>query len=369
MKQGYIMLEDKLKGEYKAAFEKVEMYSTTNLIGADADGELMMELLDHMLTAQESGQPVSQIVGDDIDAFCKNFFSEYNAKDRLFDFLKMVYRLAWILLAYELFDMFLIEENGGLFGSGDIGCVLIGAACGIVVNTIIYVLIRPIVQKSKRIKASVFNVFLIVLLIATMVGTMFTVNEFSSRYSISVPRWISLTITVVYIIAFMIAKARKNYKKFGTVKEPKEETISFKAGIKESMEDLPADWLKQFEKKNARRNKRGKEPLTEEKFLAKLDKQYDYRKVSLTNYIIFGVCSAVAIVSVALEGNETVLDLVIFGGILAVIEGGLCYVLNKSSKVCSRIYHKMRERMQEENLTLSEYVEKYLHITPEKENE
>ena len=54
MKQGYIMLEDKLQGEYKEAFQQVEMYSSTNLIGVDADSELMMELLDHMHTAQEA---------------------------------------------------------------------------------------------------------------------------------------------------------------------------------------------------------------------------------------------------------------------------------------------------------------------------
>ena len=71
MKADYILLQDRLKGEYKDAFQKVQMYSTSNLIGEDTESELMMELLDHMLMAQEEGKPVSTIVGDDIEGFCE----------------------------------------------------------------------------------------------------------------------------------------------------------------------------------------------------------------------------------------------------------------------------------------------------------
>lgn len=53
MKADYVLLQDRLKGEYKDAFQKVQMYSTSNLIGEDTESELMMELLDHMLMAQE----------------------------------------------------------------------------------------------------------------------------------------------------------------------------------------------------------------------------------------------------------------------------------------------------------------------------
>lgn len=65
MKADYVLLQDRLKGEYKDAFQKVQMYSTSNLIGEDIESELMMELLDHMLMAQEEGKPVSTIVDSD----------------------------------------------------------------------------------------------------------------------------------------------------------------------------------------------------------------------------------------------------------------------------------------------------------------
>ncbi len=42
MKADYILLQDRLKGEYKDAFQKVQMYSTSNLIGEDTESELML---------------------------------------------------------------------------------------------------------------------------------------------------------------------------------------------------------------------------------------------------------------------------------------------------------------------------------------
>lgn len=46
MKQGYILLEDKLKGEYREAFSQVEYYGSTKWVDADVSAEMLMELLD-----------------------------------------------------------------------------------------------------------------------------------------------------------------------------------------------------------------------------------------------------------------------------------------------------------------------------------
>lgn len=352
MKQGYVMFEDKLQGEYKEAFQYVEMYSTTNLIGVDADSELMMELLDHMLVAQEHGQPVSDIVGEDIEVFCENFFSEYKGKDRFLDFLKNVYHIAWILFWFELLDLGLSEEKGALFGMSDIGGVMIGAACGMVLNLIVYVLIRPMKQK---IRPGAFRIISVVLLIGCIVLCVILSNQ----YSLMVPRWVSIGIPVVYILVYKIMCARANYKKYGSVKAPKQETVSFWGSVKTSVEEeLPGDWLKQFEKKNTKRVKKGKEPLTETQFFEKLDKQYNYRKNSMINYCIFGGCTIVTIIMCALqpEGFESLLDFLIFCILLTGIESSICYLINKSGKIACRAYTTMRTKMNEEHLTLAQYV-------------
>lgn len=123
MKADYILLQDRLKGEYKDAFQKVQMYSTSNLIGEDTESELMMELLDHMLMAQEEGKPVSTIVGDDIEGFCEIFFSEYKLGNRFVDFLKTLYRMACIFCLY----IWTFTNGVGVCGTTDEGICM---ACG-----------------------------------------------------------------------------------------------------------------------------------------------------------------------------------------------------------------------------------------------
>lgn len=63
MKHGYILLEDKLKGEYREVFSQVEYYGSAKWIDADVNAEMLMELLDQMLEAQNAGRPVTDIVG------------------------------------------------------------------------------------------------------------------------------------------------------------------------------------------------------------------------------------------------------------------------------------------------------------------
>lgn len=149
MKADYILLQDRLKGEYKDAFQKVQMYSTSNLIGEDTESELMMELLDHMLMAQEEGKPVSTIVGDDIEGFCEIFFSEYKLGNRFVDFLKTLYRMAWIMLVFAILD--LVIGDGVLSSSniGAIGAIVLGGLSGSLSILIIYLLIRPLMKKRK----------------------------------------------------------------------------------------------------------------------------------------------------------------------------------------------------------------------------
>lgn len=208
MKADYVLLQDRLKGEYKDAFQKVQMYSTSNLIGEDTESELMMELLDHMLMAQEEGKPVSTIVGDDIEGFCEIFFSEYKLGNRFVDFLKTLYRMAWIMLVFAILD--LVIGDGALSSSdiGAIGAIVLGGLSGSLSILIIYLLIRPLVKKRK-VNATALNAIYIVLLLASVIITCVLAN----RYSINVPAWVAVTLPTVYIVVYYIVNAVANYKK------------------------------------------------------------------------------------------------------------------------------------------------------------
>ena len=317
MKADYILLQDRLKGEYKDAFQKVQMYSTSNLIGEDTESELMMELLDHMLMAQEEGKPVSTIVGDDIEGFCEIFFSEYKLGNRFVDFLKTLYRMAWIMLVFAILD--LVIGDGALSSSdiGAIGAIVLGGLSGSLSILIIYLLIRPLVKKRK-VNATALNAIYIVLLLASVIITCVLAN----RYSINVPAWVAVTLPAVYIVVYYIVDAVTNYKK------------------------------------NERRRRKGQTPLSEEEFMEKLDKQYDYRRSWIMNVLIFSACTFGFLLMELVLAAPPMKEFAWHAAILILCESGVCVFCSNSGKNACATYAKMRARMKAENLTLAEYVAK-----------
>lgn len=359
MKQGYVLFEDKLKGEYKQVFKQVEMYSTSHLIGRDTDSELLMELLDLLLEAQEANIPVTKIVGDNVETFCGNFFSEYKTSNRFLDMLKIIYQMAWIVFVFGLLDLFLFwgEEENSTLGNTQIGAVMVGFGCGMVVNGIVYFLLRPLVYKYKKMKLKTFH-GMVTALTVSMVVVSFVLAGY---FPVPVPGWIALGITGLYIGIYMIVRMVHNYKKYGCLKEPRQENISFQKEIKESVKKgMPEEWLKQLQKKNERRRKKGQEPLTEQEYLQKLDKEYDYKRMQLMNALIFGGCALVAVIGTAVfDGFESAVDALIFVLLIGVMEGVLYLFFRKITKTTSGLYQAMRSKMQAESLTLEQYVEKY----------
>lgn len=352
MKADYILLQDRLKGEYKDAFQKVQMYSTSNLIGEDTESELMMELLDHMLMAQEEGKPVSTIVGDDIEGFCEIFFSEYKLGNRFLDFLKSLRHLAWVMLIFAILDF--LFGDGGLSNSSDISVIVIGGLGGSFLILIVYLLIRPLVKKRK-INATALNIIYIVLLIVSIV----TICILANRYSLHVPAWVAITVPAVYIIVYSVVNAITNYKNYGSTRKPKQMKLSFFGSVQESVSsELPNEWLKQWTKKNEQRTKKGQTPLTEEAFMEKLDKQYDYRRMVIMNVFVFSACTFGLLLVELVFAAPPMKEFAWHAAILILCESGVCVFYSNSGKNACATYAKMRARMKAENLTLAEYVAK-----------
>ncbi len=265
MKADYILLQDRLKGEYKDAFQKVQRYSTSN---------------------------------------------------RFVDFLKTLYRMAWIMLVFVILDLVI---GDGVLSSSDTGAINI------------------------------------VLLLASVIITCVLVN----RYSINVPAWVAVTLPTVYIVVYYIVNAVANYKKYGSIRKPKEAKLSFFGGVKESVSrELPEAWLKQWTKKNERRRRKGQAPLSEEEFMEKLDKQYDYRRSWIMNVLIFSACTFGFLLMELVLAAPPMKEFAWHAAILILCESGVCVFYSSSGKNACATYAKMRARMKADNLTLAEYVAK-----------
>jgi hypothetical protein len=134
--------------------------------------------------------------------------------------------------------------------------------------------------------------------------------------------------------------------------------------------ELPKTWLKQFEKKNKKREKKGKQPLTNEEFMIKLTKRYDYRRKKITTIAstigggLFGaglvmVLDALGILSGEANTDffESGFDAVIF--FLMII--GICllvalFIAGLSKSDCE-IFAEMKKECDENGLTIAEFVE------------
>ncbi|MDE6024145.1 MAG: DUF1048 domain-containing protein [Lachnospiraceae bacterium] len=93
----YEEISGKLEGEYHKAFDEVEAYAILkNYVGEEKE-EMMMNLLDMLLTAQTEGKDAEKIVGTDIIKFCENYFSVYDKrKGKLEQIFFMLSMYSWL---------------------------------------------------------------------------------------------------------------------------------------------------------------------------------------------------------------------------------------------------------------------------------
>ncbi len=364
MKQSYILLEDKLNKEYKEVFERIDIYGNTHFIDSDVQSGKMMELLDSMLEAQNDGQSVSVIVGNDIDKFCKEFYSDYTVENRIREVPERLFKLAAFLLIVELIDFIIgLTDGEGILRNTDLSPYFIGIAGGIIVDTIVFLLIRPLIDRFKKIKPFFWNLCMALMVIIMVMFLIFIPTD--DKFTMNIKSIVPIAVTAAYILIYLIFRIIINYRKYGTfkirTKKKEKAEISFRDAIYEGMNlenELPRGWLKDYKKKNDKAVKKGKTPVNEAQYLENISKKYDVKRVTKQNTCIFVGMTIILISGMWIAGQfESVSDGLIYSGLMCVIEGGLLRFFNKSAKETDRIYKNMIIEMQEKNITLEEYVE------------
>ena len=107
---------DKLKGEYRKAFAKIQKYANTSIIGKKYKKEVLSSILDTFLNAQSEGKDISKIVGNDLEKFCCQCFSENPLREHIlpvFEYM-LPFALTWlVILAWNLFDIVVSRHTAG----------------------------------------------------------------------------------------------------------------------------------------------------------------------------------------------------------------------------------------------------------------
>lgn len=217
LREGYYQYKANLNEIYRPVFEQVETYVFAQNIDVKTREDRMGELLDIFLNAQAEGKPVSGIVGNDIDRFCKNFCSDFTIKNRIAFVLQGMRYAMWTPLALTIFNIYFWIADGeakkvhyNFFRCMSMGNVLTHIIIFLSVMmlfSITNVVMRRIMFKLKKLS---LKAIIVVFLIEMAIVLAVTLKFHLFVISISVPTWIIALIIIIYYVLYYFLCGRYN---------------------------------------------------------------------------------------------------------------------------------------------------------------
>lgn len=282
MKENYMFMENKLKGEYYEVFKKVEVYAVAQEYEISEIEDVMMDLLDILLEAQNAEKDVQTIIGTDIEKFCVSLFAEHKKETVATSFAGACYRYLCFLLIFEFIDFLgagvTLQDTTDAFG-------YIVAVFGLFLfSTIFYAAIRPVILKWKKLKIGSY------LMIETlyMFVTIYLLLSVFEDCKLYLPYYVIFIIPVLYIAIYKSVQLIKRYNAEGSILKKKDpEDKPFAEFVSKGVEEqFPGELLKNYEKMNRKREKKGKALLTPEEFTEKIRADVKSGRVGMTVALI-----------------------------------------------------------------------------------
>ena len=347
-----ISMAEQLSGDYRTVFERADIYSTTVGGTEENKDERMMELYDLLMEAEHQNKPIEKLVGSDIELFCKNFFEEERTQNQFVEVVSVIYRIACVLLVYTIIDLLFAENQS------DILPLVVGIIGGTIADAIARYWLKPIVFKNKKIKPIVYYFMIIAIFLGSVTGFLIV----TYNYNIEINTWWLFVISGAYVAGYLLVRSIWRYKKYGSIlKVNREERrikkefnreLNEKSLIKPSAEGMAI----RFRRIRKRKQKIGKTEFTFQEFAQKIRREE--AQIKTTNIIFAIIIAAIVLIpGTSMMLNETILEGLIFMGILGVIESFVCYSSVKSNKKLMKIQLQILEECEKRDIDIIEYVE------------
>lgn len=355
----YSYMTEQLRDEYQEVFEKTELYGVISEVNTEVQDELMINLFDLLLTAQTEGKPVEKIVGSDMERFCKEYFQNYNWKERMKYFPVEIYRFMRAVFILELIDLFLLEENMDLLhAQSDITPYIGGFGLSLVFTMIVDVFVRPVMFRL-RIKPVFYYLGILVFWAAAIAICILLTDDLV----FAIPMFPILMVSGTYVILYLIVRSVWRYRRYGSIRRPRSETKDFERAIKrESQEMIMLDlMLKKYQKKNKSLEKKGKKGLTPGEYTRQVWVEYEKVKRSWKwGILIFAVIIVSAVIPTAL--TSTFWDTVLYALILCVIESGIYCFIFKIERENNQARKDILDACDREGISVIEYAMRKKHV-------
>lgn len=359
MGYNYILMKDKLNEDYRTAFEKVEMYAMAKNIDADTDSEMMMNLLDVLLTAQEDGTAAEKVIGTDVEKFCRSYFSDYTFRNRLREIPRMLYRLLFLVFVFTVIEV-AFEMDWENFTLSvrmiDVSGYFMGLVGGGLIVAVLKIFVQPFVFRLKRFPMGIFYGIIAVLFVGEMIISVYIGEKFGIQLNLSL--LFVLYLSGGYCFCYLVVRSIWRWKNTGSIRkkiEPFEKgdtffKTSFQAEFKKQ---LVVNARKKYEKRNKKRVRKGLEPMSPQEFMKYLRR---WGKKNQRVDVILSVSLVILLFSMVLrEGiTGTWLDALILMGVLFVVEipaMGLFYLSFRGNEKEKQILNECEER----GITIFEY--------------
>lgn len=336
MRNSYVYHIDNLKNDYKTTFKQIEMYVCSQYIDESTREDRLSELLDIFLTAQDANKPVSSIVGNNVEEFCKIFCSDFGIKNKLLNIADSIKILAQTMVAFSILDILIIVSDYfegievdffNALTSLNISGYLIGILIVIMLGYISNFITRNIMFKTKRISLNVLrNTTLVVVGISC--AAMYLLITSTETNLINCPVWVTLLCGALYLAFYYPL----NYKR---IKVQKENKITFSELSSSNNEDyVKKIYETKYAKANKRNIKKGKGELSYEEFLNNEEKDCDYADKSKWFYFLLPIVTTAGffIYEYCNYGFETYLDAIIFPVIMLSVQYAIMIFMWKASK-------------------------------------
>lgn len=330
-----------LEGEYATVLKKAELYSFIQNTPVKKHDEVLMDLTDFLLTAQKKNRPVKDVIGYDIEAFCREFVGNNSLSSRLSRLLQGLFYIAWLVVILCVFDFIATAMNGKpiISSVSEIGSIIIGGSCGFLITVITEAVFKPLFFKWKKLSSKLY--FAVMLSLILISGTLTGI-----LLSFSIKTIYLLSAAALYIILCICFNAVRNYRETGCFFRSKR---SEEKDAKQSVEMLryQYEFTKDYERKNNKLSKKGKPKMTRSAYMHHIEDHN--RKTRIYLYVLYALVFAFVAVNVIYEGlTNNWYEATLLCGILLVAEIPVLliftYLFQKSIKIRTRLLKLCKEK-------------------------
>ncbi|MCD7750075.1 MAG: hypothetical protein LUH42_08500 [Oscillospiraceae bacterium] len=307
----YQEIKSMLQGEYQETFKKAELYGLVGNIDTASFTEGLEDLGELLLTAQAEQRPVTQIVGEDINSFCQEYFSGVTNRDRVRGYFRSEYYFFCCVFVIELIALF-VSLNAGdslLQARTDIAGYLVGTAAGLLLDILALTILKPLFFRWKGM--STWIVYLTVLL---SIGSIVLFWFAFPNVSLEIPSLAVLLVSGGYVLCYFLTVRVRHWRKTGHLRNS--EKISNQRDARAQREErLAHELVRLYEQRNEYRAKKGKPEISPQEYMEKLKKEPRQLRIAMIAQSLF----LLAMIISQFFTSE-VLDAAIFALILCAIE-------------------------------------------------